>query len=60
MDKDKKLARILNDVVDSVNGGDGGYLETNEVMCLRQGERINRLSQENRPGSEAGARVLDF
>lgn len=60
MDRDKHLQDIMNDIIDSHNGGDGSVLEEDRVVNMPRGEKISRLSEENIPAHERGLRVLDL
>jgi len=60
LDNNKSVSDVLNEVVISVNGDGGEYLESDDVEALPRGQKINRLSAENAPASERGVRVLDM
>jgi len=60
LDNNKSVSDVLNEVVISVNGDGGEYLESDDVEALPRGQKINRLSAENSPASERGVRVLEL
>lgn len=60
MDRDKHLQDIMNDIIDSHNGGDGSVLHEDRVVNMPRGEKISRISEENIPAHERGIRVLDL
>lgn len=60
MDRDKHLQDIMNDIVDSHNGGDGSVLDEDRVLNMPRGEKISRISEENIPAHERGIRVLEL
>ncbi len=60
MKSDKHLQDIMNDIVDSHNGGDGSVLQEDRVMGMPRRQKISRISEENTPAHERGLRVLDL
>lgn len=51
---DKRLASILNNLVDDTNNGSKQYQHGEDVEGLTRQVKINRISQYNRPRLEAG------